>query len=455
MLSAFPALDARVDQLLREHFRDLQAPSPDEVYRLVYEIELRECQLEQQNTELRKAQRDLEAYKNRYVDLYDFAPLGYATLDGEGYVQEINLAGAKMLGAEGATLTGYCFAEYVAKDDQEIFRDHVRECAQGRREVISDLRLVAAGGQSIAVQLRSIPIAGPEEDTLCKTAITDVTQRREMEEAIRKSRAFLQTVIDAIPDTMFVIDRDYRVLLANRAAREMADGVNLALGRKCHQLSRHRDHPCEGQSEPCPLRDVITSKAAVSVMHTHLDASGNEVFVEVNAAPLFDDAGEVIHIIEVCRDITERKLAERALQQERNLLYTLIDNLPDNVYVKDLEGRFIASNLANARIMGAESPSELRGKTDADFYPHRLAAEYRADEQQLMQSGEPLVNKYEPRRDAAGMMRIVVTTKIPLKDSQGQVFGLVGISRDLTEHEQAEAVLHSMYESFLEQQERE
>ena len=100
MLAPLPALDSRVDQLLCEHIKDIRAPSPEEVHRLVYEIELRESQLEQQNEELRKIQQHLEAYKDRYVDLYDFAPLGYGTLDGDGYLQEINLAGAKMLGAE-------------------------------------------------------------------------------------------------------------------------------------------------------------------------------------------------------------------------------------------------------------------------------------------------------------------------------------------------------------------
>lgn len=158
MLAPLPALDGRGDQLLGEHIRDLQAPSPEEVRRLVYEIELRESNLEQQNEELRKIQQHLEAYKDRYVDLYDFAPLGYATLDGDGYLQEINLAGAKMLGAERAALTGYAFGECVAKDDQQAFLDHLRECARERHEVTSELRLVATGGQSIAVQLRSIPI---------------------------------------------------------------------------------------------------------------------------------------------------------------------------------------------------------------------------------------------------------------------------------------------------------
>jgi PAS domain S-box-containing protein len=413
----------------------------EEVQRLLREIELRQSELEQQNEQLRVAQRHLEAYRDRYVDLYDFAPLGYVTLDEDGFVQEINLAGAKLLDIDREELTGYAFSEYVSDECRDAFSEHLGQCVRERREVTSELRLVTCGGQAITVQLRSIPIVGPADDTLCKTAITDITERRMMEEEIRRSRAFLQTVIDAIPETMLVIGRDYRVSLANRAAREMAAGIDPVECLSCHQLSHHRDSPCGGKNDCCPLKRVISGKAPVTVMHTHVDAEGREIFVEVTAAPVFDERGEVTHIIETCRNVTERKLAEDALARDHNLLRTLIDNLPDCIYVKDTESRFMAANVATARLMGASDPNELLGKADADFYSPAQAAEYRADEERLLRSRQPIVNKNESRRDANGDWQIVVTTKIPLIDDQGKVYGLVGISRDLTERERATASL--------------
>jgi PAS domain S-box-containing protein len=247
------------------------------------------------------------------VDLYDFAPLGYATLDEDGFVQEINLAGAKLLCVERDALTGYAFGDNVADDDQKAFRDHIGQCVRERREVTSELRLVAKGGRPITAQFRSIPIEGPLEETLCKTAITDITERKNMEEAIRRSRAFLQTVIDAIPDTMLVIGRDFRISLANRAAREIAGGIDPTACLTCHQLSHHQELPCEGLNDPCPLRKVIETKAPATVMHTHYDANGKEVLVEVIAAPVFDEAGEVTHIIEACRNITDPKMVAASI----------------------------------------------------------------------------------------------------------------------------------------------
>jgi PAS domain S-box-containing protein len=404
----------------------------EEVQRLLREIELHHTELERQNEELRATQRHLEAYRDRYIDLYDFAPLGYVTLDEDGYVQEINLAGATLLGADRDGLTGYAFADYVAEEHRPAFVEHLTKCVREGREVTSELHLVTGGGLSITAQLHSVPVAGPLDDTLCKTAITDISERRKMEETIRQSQAFLQTVIDAIPETMLVIGRDYRISLANRAARELAGGIDPVECMACHQLSHRRPHPCEGVDHCCPLREVIATETPMTVMHTHFDAEGNELFVEVTAAPVFNDRGEVTHVIESCRDVTDRKRAEAALEQDRNLLRILIDNLPDCIYVKDAQNRFMAANLATARLMGAESPTDLLGKTDADFYPPELAAEYRGDEERLFRSGQPLVNKNEFRSDAAGNQTDVATTKIPLVDGQGKVYGLVGISRDLT-----------------------
>lgn len=413
----------------------------EEVQRLLHEIERHQIELEQQNEELRAAQRHLEAYRDRYVDLYDFAPLGYVTLDEDGFVQEINLTGAKLLDADRDELTGFSFADYVAKESTETFQEHLGRCVQERQEVTSELHLLTQSGQSITVQLRSIPIDGPTDDTLCKTAITDITERRKMEEKIRASRAFLQTVIDAIPEMMLVIDRSFQVSLANRAAREMAGGIDPTVCLACRRLSNRGETPCEGSHDCCTLRQVLTTKAPVTVTRTHRNGDGKEVFVEISAAPVFDDLGEVTHIIETCRDVTARKQAEDALARDHNLLRTLIDNLPDCIYVKDTESRFMAANLATARLMGATDPNDLLGKTDADFYPPKLAAEYRADEEKLLRSGKPVINKNESRRDADGDWKLVVTTKIPLADSQGKVYGLVGITRDLTARERTKAAL--------------
>ncbi|MHB1814954.1 MAG: methyl-accepting chemotaxis protein [Steroidobacteraceae bacterium] len=132
----------------------------------------------------------------------------------------------------------------------------------------------------------------------------------------------------------------------------------------------------------------------------------------------------------VCRgSVAER----RGASGERAMLRTLIDHLPDLLYVKDVQGRFVLANVAVARVMGAKTPGELLGKNDFDFHPAELAARYHADEQAVIRSGTPLSAREEECRDPAGHLMHLETTKVPLRDATGAVTGLVGIGRDVTQ----------------------
>jgi signal transduction histidine kinase len=125
--------------------------------------------------------------------------------------------------------------------------------------------------------------------------------------ALHASRAFLQSIIDAVPESIVVIDREYRVVLTNRSARVAAGGRDPdSACIKCHELSHRRSTPCEGREDPCPLREVIRTRAPVVVTHTHFDAAGTESIVEITASPILDELGEVIQVVEACRDVTER-----------------------------------------------------------------------------------------------------------------------------------------------------
>jgi methyl-accepting chemotaxis protein len=123
---------------------------------------------------------------------------------------------------------------------------------------------------------------------------------------------------------------------------------------------------------------------------------------------------------------------ENAAASEGAMLRTLIDNLPDLIYVKDVNGRFLLANVAVARIMGARAPGDLLGKNDFDFHSKELATLYHDDEQAVIRSGKPLLAREEECRHPAGHLVHLETSKIPLRDATGTVTGLVGIGRDIT-----------------------
>ncbi|MBN1888742.1 MAG: PAS domain-containing protein [Thermoflexales bacterium] len=132
---------------------------------------------------------------------------------------------------------------------------------------------------------------------------------------------------------------------------------------------------------------------------------------------------------------------EERLSNELNLMRVAIDSLPDYVWSKDAEGRFVLANIALARHMGAATVDDLIGKTDFDFYPPELAAQFCADEQALIASGQTILDHEEATQDTAGNPKWTLTTKVLLRDSESKFIGSTGVSRDITARKVAEAEL--------------
>jgi PAS domain S-box-containing protein len=132
-------------------------------------------------------------------------------------------------------------------------------------------------------------------------------------------------------------------------------------------------------------------------------------------------------------DITERKRLGEKLEGERALLQTVIDYIPDHIYLKDRESRFLLANRSLALWIGASRPEDLIGRTDHEFFPRELADAFRADEVRIFETGQSQISKEERSRSASGEMRWVLSTKMPLTDDTGAVTRIVGIGRDITE----------------------
>jgi two-component system cell cycle sensor histidine kinase/response regulator CckA len=140
--------------------------------------------------------------------------------------------------------------------------------------------------------------------------------------------------------------------------------------------------------------------------------------------------------------IAERQRAEAALVVERNRLRTLIDNLPDLIYVKDTAGRFVVANAAMIAYLGASTEEELQGRADIDIFPGDVARQHYADEQAILQTGKPLVNREELSVEGgSGPQKWWLTTKVPVRDMRGEITGLVGVKRDITLYKRLEAQL--------------
>ena len=187
------------------------------------------------------------------------------------------------------------------------------------------------------------------------------------------------------------------------------------------------------------ITEIEKSQKPLEKAHAELDCHVKERTTELTAAMKHFEL-----------ELNERKRVTTTLEQESNLLRTLMDNQPDYIFIKDTKSRFITTNVAHLQVLGAASLKEVIGKTDFDFFPQELAEQYYNDEQAVVNSGKPLLRREERVVDNAGTTRWVLTTKVPLFDSSGSVMNIVGISRDITELKSAEMALQEVHSELEE-----
>ncbi|HKI90344.1 MAG TPA: PAS domain S-box protein, partial [Draconibacterium sp.] len=148
------------------------------------------------------------------------------------------------------------------------------------------------------------------------------------------------------------------------------------------------------------------------------------------------------------QDITNAKKAEVELHQSGKLLRTIIENIPDAIYMKDKNFRKKVANIGDARNCGLTSVEELIGKTDHDLFPKEMADVYLEDDKQVIERGEPVINREEIIPGEKGGKRWLLTTKIPLRNKENEIIGLVGIGRDITELKQKEQRLQLLQQTI-------
>jgi PAS domain S-box-containing protein len=318
-------------------------------------------------------------------------------------------------------------------------------------------RRIAAGAYHIVPQ--GTHYQEVDELTYDFNQMVDAIKNRE--HALRESEEKLRTVFQAAVDVSFIITdaRDPEPTIL-----EFSPGAENIFGYARSEMIGHPVSilhlPKDVPKFPEAHRQMREGQQGFRGETTLVRKSGEQFPALFSTYPLFDSHGQMYAALGVSIDITEQKRAEKELQnhrahledlikgrttelaEERNLLRTLIDNIPDLILVKDVESRFLAINPALARLMGAATPEELLGKTDFDFYPQDIAQQYYTQEQAMLASGHPSLNQEELHIDPeTGAPRLYLATKIPFRDQQGVIRGLVGISRDITEHKQIEEEL--------------
>jgi len=243
-----------------------------------------------------------------------------------------------------------------------------------------------------------------------------------------------ETAINNISPGICFFDGDGRLILCNRRYAEIyrLEPEQVRPGATLREIMQARS---AAGTAAMPVDDyvalVTASRNSNSPSNWTVELEDGRT-IKIHDQPMPDGGWVATH-----EDITAFEFT-RAAANERLSLQALIDWVPDNLWVKDAASRFLISNNATAIQIGLSGSEDLIGKTDLDLHPPEVAQQYFADEQNIIQSGQPMIDKEEYVIDPSGDKKWILSTKVPLRNSANEILGLVGISRDITERRKAD-----------------
>ena len=276
--------------------------SRQDIHKLVHELGTYQIELEIQNEELRDAQDHLETSRRKYSDLYNFAPVGYFTLDRDLLIRELNFTGATMPGTERGLLLNRPFINHVAKSDRRTFLRHFEKVLSKAGRSTGELRLLRKDGSQFHAVLES----ASEESGSISLAVIDVSDRKNAENAVRRQADLLNLT----HDTIIVRNMEDAVIFWNRGAEDAYGWQSReALGRVSHMLLKTRFPEPFGEIMDALLK---TGSWKGELVHTRRD--GSEIVVSSRWALQRNEAGEPAAIMEINSDITDRKKMEETIR---------------------------------------------------------------------------------------------------------------------------------------------
>ncbi len=268
----------------------------------------------------------------------------------------------------------------------------------------------------------------------------DISVRVKMEEALRRSESLLRSVIEEITDPIYLKDQKKRIVMANKAFSQML-GIPLSdlIG---NTVFEYRMDPIYARRVDETDRRVMESNVPL-VYEQSIPAFGGENMrtYMTTKVPWHNDKGEIIGLIGVSREITERKEMEEELRKSESLLRSVIEEIEDPIFLKDLEGKIVLANTAFTQLAGMPI-DQLMGKTILEYRKDKeYASSVNASDQRVIQTDSPVVVERAIPSPDGTYERTFLTSKIPWHNEKGEVIGLIGVARNISERKKMEEEL--------------
>lgn len=385
----------------------------------------------------RRKELELRESQERYRLVVQHAPDAILLHDGKRFVFA-NTEAAKLFGADAAErIVGRDILDFVHPDSRESVQDRMRLNLDGNAPaVLREQRYIRLDGSAIEVEVAAVPF-GLDGVPGALVFMRDIGQRKAAERSLRESEAKYRLLADNAHDVIFTIDAGLRLTYVSPSVRRLRGvSVDEAMAETFDQMmtpesaamvaetARQAEIRRESEAGRAADRNVV-HRMQLEVRRK----DGSTVWVESVVRPLFDAAGRFTGAVGVSRDITERRRIEDELRRSQEFLRMILDAIPDPVFVKDADHRFVLVNHALSAMVG--QPAErILGLRDADIVPPEEAEVFVARDNLVLETGKEDLFE-EKMTDAQGQAHTLVTRKGLFVDATGARC-IVGVIRDVT-----------------------
>lgn len=383
-------------------------------------------------TEQKAAEEALKESERKYRMLMEEASDGILVSNSEEKYISVNNRGCQMLGYSQEELLGLSVYDVISKEEDAIYAFNLEELNQGK-SILAERFMKRKDGSIFPVEISAKKL----NDNTYQTFVRDITERRKSEELIKRSEAELNALFHALPDLIIVFNKagEFLKISSNIPDLYYPPGNDL-IGKNIFEVLPD----IEALHINKYIQQALAGSDEVVQTEYSIDYNGRKVWFSATVSPMPDDK-----VVWVARDTTQRKRAEQELLNSKNYLDKIINTIPEPVFVKDQNHKWILLNEALCEYLG-HSPQGLLGKSDFDFFPEDKAKNFWERDEVVLQTGEDDIME-EELFDYRGFKRTLIIKKSLYDDPQrGKL--LVGIINDITARKSIEKKLQNQNEEL-------
>jgi PAS domain S-box-containing protein len=409
---------------------------------LVHELQVHQIELEMQNEALRAAQLEIDESRIKYVDLYDFAPVGYLSFNHKGLILELNLTAAQVLGVERKWLTNKPFSLFLESKSQDVFCRHTQEVLDSSTRQTCGLVLRRRDKTLINVQLDSIAVHD-NGNLAVRSILTDTTERERARELLRASEQRHRSYIEVTGALGWTTNAKGEVVEDLPSWRQYT-------GQSQEEIMGagwvNALHPDDIESTLKTWNKALIERTAYEVEYRMRRHDSIYRLFLVRGVPVLKADGSVEEWVGTCIDITERKTSEERVQKSEEWLRQFFESIPDYCYLVSPEGKIIDANRAAIETLGY-TLDEVVGKPVETIYAPKSQKKRLQLFERWLETGV-LRNEEMVIRTKQGAERTVLLSAGTMKDRNGKIIHSTSIQTDITERNKTERSLRESEERF-------